>query len=235
MKICCLTHVPFEDAANLGVWAEQRGHSLTYTHLYRDEPLPTIELFDMVAIMGGPMNVYEHSRYPWLAQEKKFIRRAVDARKKVIGICLGAQLITDVLGGQIRPNTYKEIGWHTIKLTSRAAQSVGFSALPRKMTVFHWHGDTFSIPPGAIHLASSTVCTNQAFQYGEHVLGLQFHLEYSQESIEKMLDNCSDELIDSPYIQSTEQIRAGYDNIPHNTEWLFTLLDAFTQTADNSG
>jgi GMP synthase (glutamine-hydrolysing) len=228
MKIHCLTHVPFEDAANIGTWAERRGHPLTYTHLYQHDLLPAIESFDMVAIMGGSMNIYEHEAYPWLAQEKKFIRRAIDAGKKVIGVCLGGQLITDVLGGQVRPNSYKEIGWHPIKLTSRAAKSVAFSALPPTMTVFHWHGDTFSIPPGAIHLASSTVCTDQAFQYGDHVMALQFHLEYSQESIEKMLGNCSDELIDSPYIQTAEQIRSGYDNIPQNTEWLYTLLDAFT-------
>ena len=228
MKIHCLTHVPFEDAANIGTWAEQRGHPLTYTHLYQHDLLPAIESFDMVAIMGGSMNIYEHEAYPWLAQEKKFIRRAIDAGKKVIGVCLGGQLITDVLGGQVRPNSYKEIGWHPIKLTSRAAKSVAFSALPPSMPVFHWHGDTFSIPPGAIHLASSTVCTDQAFQYGDHVMALQFHLEYSQESIEKMLGNCSDELIDSPYIQTAEQIRSGYDNIPQNTEWLYTLLDAFT-------
>ena len=228
MKICCLTHVPFEDAANIGVWADQRGHALTYTHLHRYDLLPAIESFDMVAIMGGPMNIYEHVLYPWLAQEKKFIRRAIDAGKKVIGICLGAQLITDVLGGQVRPNSYKEIGWHPIKLTSRAAKSAGFSTLPRTMTVFHWHGDTFSIPPGAIHLASSTVCTDQAFQYGEHVLALQFHLEYSQESIEKMLDNCADELVDSPYIQTAEEIRSGGTNIQQCTDYLYTLLDAFT-------
>ena len=228
MKICCLTHVPFEDAANIGVWADQRGHALTYTHLHRYDLLPAIESFDMVAIMGGPMNIYEHVLYPWLAQEKKFIRRAIDAGKKVIGICLGAQLITDVLGGQVRPNSYKEIGWHPIKLTSRAAKSAGFSTLPRTMTVFHWHGDTFSIPPGAIHLASSTVCTDQAFQYGEHVLALQFHLEYSQESIEKMLTHCSDELVDSPYIQTAEEIRSGGTNIQQCTDYLYTLLDAFT-------
>jgi GMP synthase-like glutamine amidotransferase len=228
MNIRCLTHVPFEDAANIAVWAEQRGHTLTYTHLHRYDQLPAADSFDMVAIMGGLMNIYEHAPYPWLAQEKKFIRRTIDAGKKVIGICLGAQLITDVLGGQVRPNTYKEIGWHPIKLTSRAARSAAFSALPKTMTVFHWHGDTFSIPPGAIHLASSTVCTNQAFQYGEQVLALQFHLEYSKESIEKMLEHCSDELIDSPYIQTAEEIRSGMTNIQQNTEWLYTLLDAFT-------
>ena len=228
MTIHCLTHVPFEDAANIGTWAEQRGHTLTYTHLYQHDLLPAIESFDMLSIMGGSMNIYDHNTYPWLAQEKKFIRRAVDAQKKVIGICLGAQLITDVLGGSVTSNTHKEIGWHRIKLPPRAAQSVAMSTLPREMVVFHWHGDTFSVPPGAMHLGSSAVCTNQAFQYGDHVLALQFHLEYSQESIEKMLDNCSDELIDSPYIQSAEQIRAGYDNIPHNTKYLYILLDAFS-------
>lgn len=227
MKICCLTHVPFEDAANLGVWAEQRGHSLTYTHLYQYDPMPEMDSFDLVAVMGGPMNIYEHKRYPWLSQEKKFIRRAIDAGKNVLGICLGAQIITDVLGGQVRPNAYKEIGWHPIKLTSRAAKSVAFSALPQKMTVFHWHGDTFSIPPGAVHLASSTVCTNQAFQYGDHVLALQFHLEYSQESIKKMLDHCSDELVDSPYIQKPDEIRNGESNIQQCTDYLYALLDKF--------
>ena len=227
MKIHCLAHVPFEDAANIGTWAELREHALTYTHLYRYETLPTIESFDMLVVMGGPMNIYEHDRYPWLAQEKKFIRRAIDAQKKVIGVCLGAQLITDVLGGQVRPNAHKEIGWHTIKLSRRVARSVAMSTLPSEMMVFHWHGDTFSLPPGAIHLGSSTVCTNQVFQYGEHVLGLQFHMEYSQDSIEKMLTHCGDELVESPYIQNADEIRAGYDNIPRNTAWLYTLVDAF--------
>lgn len=227
MKIHCLTHVPFEDAANIGTWAKLRGHSLTYTNLYRYETVPEVDSFDMLTIMGGLMNIYEHDRYPWLAQEKKFIRRTIDAKKKVIGVCLGAQLIADVLGGAVKANTHKEIGWHRIKLPPRVVQSAALSTLPREMVVFHWHGDTFSIPPGAIHLGSSTVCTNQAFQYGDHVLGLQFHLEYSQESIEKMLTHCSDELFDDPYINSPEQIRAGYNNIPQNTEWLYTLLDAF--------
>ena len=227
INIHCLTHVAFEDAANLGQWATLRRHTLTYTQLYRDEPLPSLESFDMLAIMGGPMNIYQHDEYPWLAQEKRFIRRVIDAGKKVIGVCLGAQLIADALGGAVTENIHKEIGWHKIKLSSRAAKSVALSTLPREMAVFHWHGDTFSTPLGAIHLASSTVCTNQAFQYGDHVLALQFHMEYTQENIEKMLTHCADELIDTPYIQTPEQIRSGYDNIPRNTAWLYTLLDAF--------
>lgn len=231
MKIHCLTHVPFEDAANIAGWADLRGYDLNYTHLHRYESLPPLESFDVLVIMGGSMNIYEHKAYPWLAQEKKFIRRAIDADKKIIGICLGAQLIADVLGAPVTCNTHKEIGWHKIKLSSGAKNSAAFSSLPEEMVVFQWHGDTFSTPPNAIHLASSTVCGNQAFQYGSHVLALQFHLEYSLQSIEKMLLHCADEIVDSPYIHTPEQIRAGYNNIPQTSAWLYTLLD--NHCADN--
>ena len=230
MRIHCLTHVPFEDAANIGQWAKRHGHSLTYTHLYRDEPLPSPTSFEVLAIMGGPMGIYEDDIYPCLSVEKEFIRQAIDVGKKVMGVCLGAQLIADALGGQVTPNQHKEIGWYPIQLTPQATESKAFSKLPPEMTVFHWHGDTFSIPSGAVKLASSAVCENQAFQYADHVLALQFHMEYSQESTEKMLSNCSDELIDAPHINTPEQIRAGYDNIPKNTNWLYTLLDAFCGT-----
>ena len=188
MRIHCLTHVPFEDAANIGEWAKLHGHSLTYTHLYRDEALPAIESFDMLAIMGGPMNVYEQDRYPWLESEKDFIRRTIDADKKVIGVCLGAQLIADVLGGEVFPNDHKEIGWHRVTRTVDSEGSL-LGILSREMEVFQWHGDMFSIPPGAKHLATSSACPNQAFQYEDHVLAMQFHLDYSADSIQRMVDN----------------------------------------------
>lgn len=227
MNIHCLAHVPFEDAANIGRWAALRRFPLSYTHFFRDETLPPIEAFDMLAIMGGLMNVYEHDEYPWLVTEKEFIRKAIEADKKIVGVCLGAQLLADVLGGSVTANAHKEIGWHRVKLTPQAEQSKAFSTLPQDMLVFQWHGDTFSLPPGAIHLASNDVCQNQAFQVGDTVLGLQFHMEYSQESIEKMLKNCAHELVRAPYIQTPEQIRAGYDNITRNTAWMYTLLDSF--------
>jgi GMP synthase (glutamine-hydrolysing) len=143
-------------------------------------------------------------------------------------VCLGAQLIADVLSGTITANAHKEIGWHLIELTEQATQLEAFSSLPKQMTVFHWHGDTFTIPHNATRIAYSQACENQAFQYGDNVLALQFHMEYSQESVEKMISNCSDELAaDAPYINPPEQIRDGYDNIPRTIEWLYTLLDAF--------
>ena len=227
MKIQVLMHVPFEDAANIGAWAAERGHSINETHLYAGQALPTLASFEMLAIMGGPMNIYEHDKHPWLVEEKVFIKQAVDAGKKVIGVCLGGQLIADVLGGTVTQGIHKEIGWHGITQTPQAGDSL-FSLLPKAMTVFQWHGDTFSIPPEAVHLAASEVCANQVFQVGDHVLGLQFHLEYSRDSIEKMLSHCADELVEAPFIQDRETIRAGYANITTTNDWLYTLLDAFT-------
>ncbi len=231
MNIQCFTHVPFENAANIGCWAEDRAHVLGYTHLYRNPALPSLNAFDMLAIMGGPMNIYDHDAYPWLVVEKAFIRQVIDAGKTVIGVCLGSQLIADVLGAKVMPNTHKEIGWYPVTLTEAGADTSGFSALPMQMDVFHWHGDTFSLPAGSIHLASSPACANQAFLYGQNVLGLQFHMEYSPESIEKMLAHCGDEIVESPYISTDNAIRAGYDKIPQTKEWLYALLDAFTNSA----
>lgn len=227
MKIHCLTHVPFEDAANIQTWADSRGHTLQYTHLYKHDPLPAMKDFDFLAVMGGPMNVYEHDVYPWLIVEKQFIGQAIDAGKKVIGVCLGGQLIADVLGGKVTKNQYPEIGWHPIRFTPQARQLPLFAGFPEDPTVFHWHGDTFAIPPGAIHLASSQACTNQAFLYGSTVLGLQFHLEYSEDSIQAMLKDCQNELIPSPYVQSAKLIQQNLPLVPTVQSYLNRLLDQF--------
>ncbi len=227
MKIHCLTHVPFEDAANIQIWADTRGHTLHYTHLYKHDPLPAMKDFDFLAVMGGPMNIYEHDAYPWLEIEKQFIGQAIEAGKKVLGVCLGGQLIADVLGGKVTKNQHPEIGWHPIHLTPQARQLPLFAGFPEELTVFHWHGDTFAIPPGAIHLASSQACTNQAFLYGSTVLGLQFHLEYSEDSIRAMLTDCQSELIPSPYVQSAELILQNLPLVPTVQGYLNRLLDQF--------
>lgn len=227
MRVHYLQHVPFENAANIGKWAKENGHSLTKTEIFEGEPFPDIEGIDMLAIMGGLMNIYQYRDYPWLKEEKVFIEKSIEKEIKVIGICLGAQLIADVLGARVTQNPYVEIGWHEVTLNNAGIGSDILRDFPKTFTAFHWHGDTFEIPAGARHLASSKACKNQAFQYKENVIGLQFHFEYSQESIEKMLDNCSDELIDAPYIQNKNQIRQNYNLINNNTLLLNTLLKNF--------
>ncbi len=206
LRILSLEHVPFEDAANIGPWAEQRGHQLRPVHLYDGDALPPVDDVDALVVMGGPMNIYQHAEYPWLVAEKEFIRGCLDAGKAMLGVCLGAQLIADQLGGPVSANGGREIGWFDVTLTPQGQSHPLLAGLPATFSAFHWHGDRLAIPPGAAHLASSAGCDNQAFAFGDNVLGLQFHLDYSAESIRKMIRNCGEELDGSAHVQSAGEI-----------------------------
>jgi GMP synthase-like glutamine amidotransferase len=226
MRLHYLQHVPFEDAANIRTWAEERGHQVTCTRLDLDESFPGQDALDWLVVMGGPMNIYEHDTYPWLVREKEFIQTAIQRRAMVLGVCLGAQLIADVLGGQVTRNPQGEIGWFPVTLTDEGAAFPWFTNLPRRFMAFHWHGDTFSIPPGAVRLAGSDACANQAFCFGGHVLGLQFHLDYSHQSIQKMVDNCGDELVAAPTIQPAAELTGDRAKTAELKGLLYRLLDA---------
>lgn len=227
MRVHYLQHVPFEDAGNIAVWASERGHTLTRTRLDLGEPLPSPDALDWLAVMGGPMNVYEHDLYPWLAREKEFLRETIDRGVPVLGVCLGAQLAADVLGARITRNAQKEIGWFPAWLTAEAASSSIFNTFPQQFLPFHWHGDTFAIPPGAAPIARSEACANQAFQWNR-VVGLQFHLDYSAASIELMLRHCANELDGGPSVQKPEQMLVQPKRIEDTRRLLFQLLDAMT-------
>ncbi len=208
MRLHSLEHVPFEDLARIAVWAQERGHQVTRTRLYTDDPLPARDKYDMLVIMGGPMNIYEEDRYPWLAQEKACIAEAIEHGKLVLGICLGAQLIADVLGGPVTRNAYREIGWFPVTLTAAARKSPLFHNFPQEFIAFHWHGDTLALPPGTHLIAASRGCPHQAFTYTNRVVGLQFHLESTAASVQKLIDNCGDELTVGPYIQTPADMLA---------------------------
>ena len=232
MRIHYLQHVPFEDLANIEVWAKEKGHTVSGTALYDNEKLPQMEDFDWLVILGGPMNIYEEKTYPWLASEKEFIAQVIAAKKPVLGICLGAQLIADVLGAKVKRNNFTEIGWFPVTLTGDVKSSPLFGTLPNRFTVFHWHGDTFEIPPGAVRIAESEGCKNQAFVYSDRVIGLQFHIECSIESINRMLDNCGDELVDGKFIQNEEEILAKKENLKETKNLLTSLLDNMENIPD---
>lgn len=236
MRIHYLQHVSFEDLANIKSWAKEKGHSISVTRLFLNEALPALEQFDWLIIMGGPMNIYEEAEYPWLITEKKFIRESIDAGKIILGICLGAQLIAEVLGGKVISNNYKEIGWFPVSKTVEAKDSVFFKSLPDEFIAFHWHGDTFEVPPGALRLAESSACKNQAFEYEGRVLGLQFHLESSKESIQRLIENCRDEIVDGNYIQNESKILEQKINLQNLEGYMNTLLDKIEISfRDNSG
>ena len=198
---------------------------ITGTRLYAGEEPPSPSDFDWLVIMGGPMSVHDHDTHPWLVEEKAFIRETIDAGKTVVGICLGAQLIADVLGARVYPGPHKEIGWFPLRRTPEAPEWI-----PEELTAFHWHGDTFDLPESAIRLASSEACMNQGFFYRDRVVALQFHLESTHRSVEALLDNCGHELVDAPYIQSAFQIRSAYSNLSTINAVMSQLLDELPRT-----
>lgn len=226
MRIHCLQHVPFEGPAGIGDWAARKGHPVTTTPLFEHRGFPDQGTFDWLVIMGGPMGVRDEADYPWLADEKGLIREAIGVGKTVIGVCLGAQLIAHILGARVYRNSHREIGWFPVELTDQGRTSGPFAFLPPRFEVFHWHGDTFDLPDGAVHLASSEGCAHQAFLYQGRVLGLQFHLESTPASVADIVANCADEITSGSYVQDAERMLAapGEDYARIN-QALFGILD----------
>lgn len=228
MNIHYLQHVPFEGLGSMEAWLKNRGHTITATHLYDNEQLPSLDDIDWLIVMGGPMGVDDQAIHPWLAKEKTFIKQALDQKKIVLGICLGAQLIADVLGAYITKNSFREIGWFPIQLSALAKTTDLGSALPTEFDVFHWHGDTFSIPDKAIPLASSKACKNQGFIIEDRVIGVQFHLETTPESALDLTIHCKNELDGSLYVQNAEKMLAEperFKKINHIMETLLSHLE----------
>lgn len=225
MKIAIFQHVVFETAGMIADWAEARGHSITIYRLYENVPLLSIDAFDMLIVMGGPMSVGDDAKYQWLTPEKNLIKLTIEANKYVLGICLGAQLIASVLGAKVYPNPVKEIGWFPVAIVDEAAHHPMLSGLNHAMKVFHWHGDTFDLPQNARLLMSSAVCKNQAFLYREKTLGLQFHLEMTEEGIQNLITHCRAEIIPSLTIQPEEKLLLGTTATPACQRALFLILD----------
>lgn len=232
MRIHYLQHVPFEGLASIEHWLTKKDHILSATKFYNGDSLPSVDDLDWLIVMGGPMNVYEDDKYPWLTLEKHFIEEAIKKNKIVIGICLGSQLIADVLGSKVYKGQEKEIGWYPIKMTTEAQSYPVFASLPANFTVFNWHGDTFNLPPGAVRLASSEVCANQAFIYGDRVLGLQFHLESTQDSVRQIIDNCASELVTGKYIQKPKEMLAPDDDFSNINTAMCKILEYFATLTD---
>lgn len=225
MRIHYLQHVPFENPGSMLQWARGTGHVLTSTHFYKNDLLPAQQDFDWLIIMGGPMNIYEEELYPWLADEKAFIREAIAAGKVVIGLCLGAQLIADVIGGKVTKNAEKEIGWFSVRLSEEVRKSPLFSFFPEQPVVFQWHGDTFStLPEGAQCIAQSEACKHQAFIYRKRVLGFQYHLENTPSIIQALVENCREEMILGTYVQTPEELLAHPEYIEQNNCWMDRFL-----------
>jgi GMP synthase-like glutamine amidotransferase len=143
-----------------------------------------------------------------------------------VGVCLGAQLIAEALGARVHASAHKEIGWLPIEVTDQGRASGLFAFLPSRFDVFHWHGDTFDLPEGAVHLARSEGCEHQAFLHGGRVLGLQFHLESTPASVADIIANCADEIVPADYVQDAGRMLAATEgDYLRINQVLFGILD----------
>ena len=204
MKAHVLNHVPFETTGSIGEWLEARHAVVTETPFYAGAALPPLDDSDLIVVMGGPMSVNDESAFPWLRAEKQFIRDAIQRGIPTLGICLGSQLIASALGAPVRKNTHPEHGWFQVEGIDGHPS---FFRFPASFTAFHSHGETFDLPANAEHLARSSACTNQAFQVGRNVIGLQFHLESTPSSAGAIVEACANEFEPGPYVQSTAELR----------------------------
>lgn len=240
LRIHALYHVDFEELSHIKQWADNRGHRITVTRFYENDPLPAQDSFDWLVVMGGPMSIHDESDFQWLADEKSFIQQSINDGKTVIGVCLGAQLIADSLGAKVAPSGIKEVGWLPIQLTEQGLAHPLLADLPKnEFTVFHWHGDGFECPKGATPIATSQAWANQGFVYQtpKHaeldtwVVGWQCHFEVTNKSMVDMVSHgqtyIQEAMIDHPdSVQAADEILAiGDTYMADNNAWLSTMLD----------
>lgn len=221
MKIHIIQHVPFEGLAALERVLLDLGADLSYTRLFEGASFPDPRTLDGLVIMGGPMGVHDSTTYPWLETEISFVHAfLLKTDKPALGICLGAQIIAYALGAPVTKNAEKEIGWFPV-IREKAVPSPWDRILPSTFDAFHWHGETFGIPDGAVYLASSEACRNQAFIWNGRALALQFHLESTASSVAQLLANAGNDLAGHHhFVQKRATLEAGDPSQFEKSNWL---------------
>ncbi len=228
MNMLFLQHDPLDGPGALLEWADSRGHTVSFCLVCEGHPLPRLESFELLVSLGGPMGAYEEEKYPWLATEKEYLREAVAAGKKILGLCLGCQLLADALGGKAFRHTCKEFGWQPIEPLPQGAEWFGTH---ETFKAFQWHGDTYSLPPGAVQLARNEATEQQAFLLngpaGNQALGLQFHLEWTEQMSREALAEPGVAPPKSAFVQTPEEILSDLSLFESAEERFFALMDKF--------
>jgi GMP synthase-like glutamine amidotransferase len=207
LRIRCLVHNALGGETHLPIWARQRGYEWTEVLIPEAVSLPTPADTDCLVVLGGPMSAWEEERHPWLRAEKRLLEAFVAAGRPVLGICLGAQLLAEVLGARAYRGPRPEIGWFDVEATPQSQAHWLGELLPAHFQTFLWHGDTFDMPAGAVHLAHSRAYPHQAFAW-ERVLALQFHLETRPDWVGRLVARDIDQLVTSQTVQCAEAILA---------------------------
>ncbi len=195
-KIVVLQHHPAEALGNIAGALEGCALAWQYVRIFDGHPVPRdLKGAGGLIVMGGPMGVYQQERYPFIRDELKLIESAAAAKLPVLGVCLGAQMVAAALGAKVVKNPAgKEIGWYPIRMSAAARDDRLFRGIAETITPFHWHGDIFELPDGAVALASSERTPCQAFRHGDNVHALQFHIEVTRGGVAAMADAFAREL-----------------------------------------
>tara|TARA_R110002049_G_scaffold159633_9_gene324628 strand:+ start:411 stop:1094 length:684 start_codon:yes stop_codon:yes gene_type:complete len=218
-KVAIFQHAEGEWIGSMTDWFADKDFQLQTYRLDLNEPFPTVEQFDWLLIMGGPMSVYNEEIYPWLLSEKKIIKEAIESDKTVLGICLGGQLIASAMGADVYRNTQQEVGWYALTKTNSCA-----TWMPDSLVPLSWHSDCFDLPNGAIAFASTAVTPNQGFKLGENVWALQFHLEAQANTAADFLALDDEGLPTGEYVQTEADIFSN-EHLKQSRLAAFNLLD----------
>jgi len=230
MHIHYLKHVPFEGLGSMENMFVRRGCKLSRTCMYEDQSFPSTHEIDALIVMGGPMGVSDEHQYPWLTLEKEFIESVLKRDIPVMGVCLGAQLIANVLGAAVVKNAHEEIGWFPVNRVDGRKDDLldqRLEKLPVSFDALHWHGDTFDTPDGARNFISSAGCANQGFTYGEATLALQCHLEMMPSNVEAIYQECGSPEKAGTYIHGLSTMLAPTEKFQNASNILENLLEAF--------
>jgi GMP synthase-like glutamine amidotransferase len=228
-EIICLQHVAYEGPGAIADWAKSRELNLRVWRMDEQGHAPEFDQnYPLVIVLGGPMNVEDDIHFPWLRDEKRFLFRQLNRRGRMLGICLGAQLLANLLGASVEPMPEREIGWFPLQWTPEAQSHPFFAGHTASVqNVLHWHGQSFGLPTMGTLMASSEACTNQAFVWKERVVGLQFHLEIGLEEVKRLSEHSPSDLAEAGrWVQD----RAALMTAAHegtNRALLYQLLDQF--------
>ncbi len=225
MKVHVLQHSSINTLGTIEEYAKIKSHMLESTRFYETKSPPELESFDLLIIMGGPIGVYDYKENPWLIDEKAFIKQAIEAGKPIMGICLGAQLLADILEARVYENRHMEMGWFPVKVSGGENKPEFLERLPDEITVFHWHSRTFDLPVGAVKLFESKSCKNQGFIYNDRVIALQFHPEVNEDRILSLIKRFGDGMTNGPFVQKKEEMLGQKECLASTKEFMFLILD----------
>jgi GMP synthase-like glutamine amidotransferase len=224
MKIHMLEHDTYAGLTNIDLWAQQNGHQVERTFLVDGTGMPDPDTFDRLVITGCFGHAWDEANLPWLRPEKDYVRRILDQGTPVLGLCFGAQVLAEILGGRVFVNEQPEIGWHPVRLTQEGTESSLLRSVPELFTTFHWHNDHFSLPPHCTQLAESDVSPNQVFASTQYpAVGIQFHPEYTLDLVRTYARDHGHEWAPAPYVMSRSEVLENASRLP-DTYWLMEAI-----------